>query len=51
MPGMSGMPGMPGLGGAEGGDNDFMKLLNTFAKDIMSGDEGKSDSAMDNIMN
>jgi hypothetical protein len=42
---------MPNLGGLGGDDQDFMKILNTFAKDILSGDEGKSDSAMENIMN
>ena len=36
------------LGGEGGGD--FMKMLNDFAKDMMSGDEGKSDEAMDKIM-
>ena len=39
--------GMPDLGG-EGGD--FMKMLNDFAKDMLSGDNEKSDDAMDKIM-
>lgn len=41
-----------GLGGAGGADDEgFMKLLNTFAKDLLSGDKDNSDKAMDNIMN
>lgn len=38
---------MPDLGE---GSEDFMKMLNDFAKDMMSGDDGKSDEAMDKIM-
>jgi hypothetical protein len=42
--GMPDFSAMGGLGGAgTGEDGDFMKLLNTFAKDILSGEEGKSD--------
>ena len=33
-----------------GEDEGFMKLLNTFAKDLLSGDKGQSDKAMDGIM-
>ena len=42
------MGGFPGMGGEDGGD--FMKMLNDFAKDMMSGEEGKSDEAMEKIM-
>lgn len=40
MGGMPGMPGMGGMPGMEGLENDptFMNLLNTFAKDLLSGD-------------
>ena len=31
-------------------NGDFMKMLNDFAKDMLGGDEGKSDEAMDKIM-
>lgn len=36
------------MGGEDGGD--FMKMLNDFAKDMLSGEDGKSDEAMDKIM-
>ena len=36
------------MGGEDGGD--FMKMLNEFAKDMLSGEDGKSDEAMDKIM-
>lgn len=42
------MGGFPGMGGEDGGD--FMKMLNDFAKDMLSGEDGKSDEAMDKIM-
>ena len=43
------MPGFPGMPGGDD-NNDFMKALNDFAKDLMSGDDGKSDEAMDKLM-
>ena len=51
--GLGGMPGMPGMPGMEGMENDptFMNLLNTFAKDLLSGDPNQSDAALDSIMN
>ena len=59
MPGMGGpgglgaFPGLGGMPGLEGLDNDptFMNLLNGLAKDLLSGDAGQSDAALDNIMN
>lgn len=41
-----------GLGGnPEGGDDTFMKLLNGFAKDLMTDDPDASNAAMDKILN
>ena len=46
------MPKMPeGMPGMDGENGDFMGMLNNFAKDMLSGEEGKSDEAMDKIMN
>ena len=57
MPGMGGaMPpmgpgGMPaGMPGMDENGGDFMKMLNDFAKDMLNGDNEKSDDAMDKIM-
>ena len=44
------MTGMPGMEGMEN-DPTFMNLLNTFAKDLLSGDPNQSDAALDSIMN
>lgn len=43
--------GLGGLGGAEGGDETFMKLLNGFAKDLMTDDADTNNAAMDKILN
>ena len=52
-PGMGGLGGLGGMPGMEGMENDptFMNLLNTFAKDLLSGDANQSDAALDGIMN
>ena len=51
MPGMPGMPGgFPGMPGMDENGGDFMKMLNDFAKDMLNGDNEKSDDAMDKIM-
>ena len=38
-----------GIGGA--GDDDLAKLLSSLTGEMLSGDPGKSDGAMENIMN
>ena len=41
-----------GLGaGFPGGDDDLAKLLSSLTGDMMNGDPGKADGAMENIMN
>lgn len=34
-----------------GGDENFMKMLDSFAKDLLKGDPTQSEGALDNLMN
>lgn len=44
--------GLGGLGaGFLGGDDELAKLLSSFTGDMLNGDSGNADGAMENIMN